>query len=536
MLSIPDKPYIYEINTRVWLTNLSRRYDKTTTLHTVPDADLDEIASYGVNTVWMMGAWERSPAARRSALNYLHEYRPALPDLTEADVTGSPYAIYRYEIDPDMGGRRGMAAFRRRLADRGLSLMLDFVPNHMATDSPWITHYPGFFVQATPGDYRRDDFGILQTRDHWGRTLYICRGRDPYFPPWIDTAQLNAFNPHLRAFITETLLEIAGQCDGVRCDMAMLMTNRVFEQTWSHYVRDMPRTEYWQDIIPVVKDHYPDFMFTAEVYWDMEYELQQQGFDYTYDKRLYDRLVDGDPEKVRTHLLADHQFQRRSVRFLENHDEPRAADTLGIDRQVSAATLAFTLPGAVLLFDGQLTGSIVKLPVQLGRAPVEPVNEGLRTFYVKLLTDLNQPIYTHGDWRLLDLKPPWGADPTSYNLLAHGWRDTVAVDYRVIVVNLSNQDVQGVVDLSEWFELLDGNWRLYDVVRDEMYERSGAELVNEGLYTLLGPYDFHVFRFEFIPPPLPHPPTEGDALETSETEIIPPDTNADTPPDPATTQ
>ena len=150
MLSIPDKPYIYEINTRVWLTNLSRRYDKTTTLHTVPDADLDEIASYGVNTVWMMGAWERSPAARRSALNYLHEYRPALPDLTEADVTGSPYAIYRYEIDPDMGGRRGMAAFRRRLADRGLSLMLDFVPNHMATDSPWITHYPGFFVQATP--------------------------------------------------------------------------------------------------------------------------------------------------------------------------------------------------------------------------------------------------------------------------------------------------------------------------------------------------------------------------------------------------
>ncbi len=510
MSSLPDKPIIYEINTRVWLTALSRKYGKTMTLRTVPADELDSIAEAGFNTVWLMGVWERSPAARRSALNYVHEYRPALPDMTDADVSGSPYAIYRYEVDSDMGGRRGMAALRERLAKRGLALLLDFVPNHMSTDTPWICDYPGFFVQGTPGDYRRDDFGIFRARDGWGRTLYVCRGRDPYFPAWIDTAQLNAFNPDLRAFVADTLLEIAAQCDGVRCDMAMLMTNRIFEQTWNHYVTDMPRNEYWRDIIPVVKDHYPDFTFIAEVYWDMEYELQQQGFDYTYDKRLYDRMVEGDPEKVRTHMLADPEFQQRSVRFLENHDEPRAAATFGIPRQVSSAVLTLTLPGALLLFDGQMTGSQVKLPVQLGRAPDEPVDEGLQTFYYKLLTDLNERIYIEGHWELLELHPSWDEYPTSYNLLAHGWQ--YEDDYRVVVANLSSEIAQGVIRLNRWEELENGSWMLYDVISDENYERTGTELVNDGLYISLAPYGFHLFRFEPVPPALPETLTRTESL------------------------
>jgi glycosidase len=506
MSSLPNKPIIYEINTGVWLTALSRKYGKTMTLRTVPDKELDVIANAGFNTVWLMGAWERSPAARRSALNYVHEYRPALPDMTDADVSGSPYAIYRYEVDPDMGGRRGMAALRQRLSKRGLSLLLDFVPNHMSTDTLWIHDFPGFFVQGTPGDYRRDDFSIFRARDGWGRTLYVCRGRDPYFPAWIDTAQLNAFNMDLRAFVVDTLLEIAAQCDGVRCDMAMLMTNRIFEQTWNHYVTDMPRSEYWRDIIPTVKDHYPEFTFIAEVYWDMEYELQQQGFDYTYDKRLYDRLVEGDPEKVRTHLLADLGFQQRAVRFLENHDEPRAAAALGIARQVASAVLALTLPGALLLFDGQLTGSKVKLPVQLGRAPDEPVDSGLQTFYDKLLRDLNESIYVDGEWELLDLQPSWDEYPTSYNLIAHGWQGEA--DYRVIVVNLSAETALGVIQLNRWEKLERGDWVLEDVISDESYERTGTELVNDGLYISLPPHGFHLFRFQPIPPSLP------DALDT----------------------
>ncbi len=505
MPSFPAKPLIYEINTRVWLTALSRRYRKTMTLSTVPDEVLDELAATGFSGVWMMGAWQRSPAARRSALNYVHEYRPALPDMTDADVTGSPYAIYRYEIDTDMGGRRGMESLRNRLAKRNLSLMLDFVPNHMSTDCPWIAQYPEYFVQGTPGDYRRDDFGLFRTKDAWGRSIYVCRGRDPYFPAWIDTAQLNAFNLQLREFVVETLLEIAEQCDGVRCDMAMLMTNRVFEQTWSHFVTDMPHNDYWRDIIPSVKDHYPEFLFTAEVYWDMEYELQQQGFDYTYDKRLYDRIIEGDPEKVRVHLLADQAYQRNMIRFLENHDEHRAADTLGIQRQVPAAALTFTLPGAMLFFDGQLTGSVVKLPVQLGRAPDEPVNGGLHTFYKKLLADLNDPIYADGEWWLLDLHPTSGEYPTSYNLIAHGWRNPANQQYRLIVANLSDQYAQGLVKLDGWKKLAEHDWRLIDVVSDDVFERNGTAIAKGGLHIELPGHGFHVLRFEVIPPPPPQP-------------------------------
>ncbi|MEM6281522.1 MAG: alpha-amylase family glycosyl hydrolase [Chloroflexota bacterium] len=503
MPSFPDKPYIYEINTRVWLTALSRRYHRTITLSTIPDEVLDDIQASNFNGVWMMGAWQRSPAARRSALNYVHEYRPALPDMTDADVSGSPYAIYRYEVDHEMGGRRGMASLRKRLAKRGLSLMLDFVPNHMSTDCPWIADYPELFVQGTPGDYRRDNFGLFKTKDAWGRSVYVCRGRDPYFPAWIDTAQLNAFNPELREHVIDTILEIAEQCDGIRCDMAMLMTNRVFEQTWSHFVRDMPNEEYWREVIPAVKEHYPEFIFSAEVYWDMEYELQEQGFDFTYDKRLYDRVLEGDPEKIRIHLLSDIDFQRKMVRFLENHDEPRAADTLGIERQVPAAVLTFTLPGAMLLFDGQLTGSVVKLPVQLGRAPDEPENEGLRLFYQKLFADLQHPIYTEGEWRLLELMPAWDEYPTSYNLIAHGWQHPTTGEYRLTVVNLSDQHAQGIVRVDAWSQLAEHDWHIVDVISDARYDHDGVDLLWNGLFVSLHGNGFHVFRFDAVIPPEP---------------------------------
>ncbi|MFZ4816598.1 MAG: alpha-amylase family glycosyl hydrolase [Phototrophicaceae bacterium] len=512
-MPFPDRPYIYEINTRVWLTALSRKYSKTITLSSIPDEDLDWIAERGFNVVWMMGAWQRSPAARRSALNYVHEYRPALPDMSEADVTGSPYAIYDYTIDREMGGRRGMAALRVRLARRNIALMLDFVPNHMATDSPWIAETPGLFVQGSVRDYARDDFGLFQAHDAWGRTVYICRGRDPYFPPWIDTAQLNAFSPALRERVIEVLLDIAEQCDGVRCDMAMLMTHRVFEQTWSHYVGDLPQREYWQAVIPVVRDHYPDFVFTAEVYWDMEYELQQMGFDYTYDKRLYDRILEGDAEKVRLHLLADVNFQHKMVRFLENHDEHRAADKLDGQRQPMAAVAVFTLPGAMLLFDGQLTGSKVKLPVQLGRAPDEPVDEGLLLFYSKLFEELRHPIYEQGEWWLLDLKAGWETQPNTYHLLAHGWQQVARQEYRLIVVNMGAQPTQGTVRLDAWRNLLGSGWLLTDVMAEHTYERQGDNLVHSGLYVELPAYGFQILRFEPIHATVILPEDESDRID-----------------------
>src|SRR5215213_5645783 len=149
-----------------------------------------------------------------------------------------------------------------------------------------------------------------------------------------------------------TVLDIADQCDGVRCDMAMLLLNRVFAQTWGERVGWPPPSEYWTDVIGAVRAAHPGFVFMAEAYWDLEHELQSLGFDFCYDKRLYDRLESGDAPSICQHLQADLDYQNRLVRFLENHDEPRAAATFTPDRERAAAVVIATLPGALLWHEG----------------------------------------------------------------------------------------------------------------------------------------------------------------------------------------
>jgi hypothetical protein len=156
--------------------------------------------------------------------------------------------------------------------------------------------------------------------------------------------------------VIETLKQIADQCDGVRCDMAMLVMNDIFGRTWNERAGPAPSTEYWPTVISAVRVAYPGFLFLAEAYWDLEWSLQQQGFNYCYDKRLYDRILQGPAEQVRLHLLADDDYQHRLVRFVENHDEPRAASAFGATRSQVAAVAALTQCGARLLHNGQLQG------------------------------------------------------------------------------------------------------------------------------------------------------------------------------------
>ena len=136
------------------------------------------------------------------------------------------------------------------------------------------------------------------------------------------------------------LERIAGQCDGVRCDMAMLVLPEVFERTWGI------RAElFWPKATEAVRRKHPDFLFMAEVYWDMEWTMQQQGFDYAYDKRLYDRLREGHARPVREHFHAGLDYQNKLARFLENHDEPRAAATFSAEVHEAAAVITFLGPG-----------------------------------------------------------------------------------------------------------------------------------------------------------------------------------------------
>ncbi len=374
----PKNPIIYEINTWVWLAELGKRLERPVNLGNIPAKEWDAVASLGADAIWFMGVWERSPAGIRIALEnegLRSEFERVLPDLGAEDVVGSPYCVRRYLVDGHLGGREGLAFAREQLAKRGVRLLLDYVPNHVAPDHPWVLQHPEYFIQGDSRDRQNDPHSFLEI----GETVFAC-GRDPYFPAWPDVLQLNAFHSGFRRAAIETVSEIASQCDGMRCDMAMLFLNFVFERTWGQRAGPRPEHEYWPELIQAVRRDYPEVIFIAEAYWDLEWELQQQGFDFCYDKRLYDRLEHDGPESIRPHLSGDRAYQSKLVRFIENHDEPRAAATFAPEKQRSAAVTIATLPGARLFHEGQFEGRKIRLPVFLARRPEEAPDQELRGF------------------------------------------------------------------------------------------------------------------------------------------------------------
>jgi hypothetical protein len=319
--------------------------------------------------------------------------------------------------------------------------------------------------------------------------FFAC-GRDPYFPAWPDVLQLNAFEAGLLHPVIETISSIAQQCDGIRCDMAMLFLNQVFERTWGGRAGLRPATEYWVDVISAVKSRYPGFLFIAEAYWDLEWELQQQGFNFCYDKKLYDRMGHGNAESIRLHLCADLAYQGRLLRFIENHDEPRAAVTFSLAKQRAVALTIATLPGIKLFHEGQFEGRKVRLPVFLGRRPDEPVDEDLRGFYGKLLEAVNREAFREGQWSLCE-RTGWPDNASFQNLVAWTW---VYDDERyLIVVNLSDCPVQAQVQV-RWVDAGGRKWHLIDVLSGATYERDGNDMLLPGLYVELGPWNYHFFR------------------------------------------
>ena len=483
----PARPIIYEINTWVWLNDLSNQYKRPITLDTVPSQEWDAIAALGVDAVWLMGVWERSPEGIRIAnenTDLIADFHRALPDYTPTDNVGSAYCVRNYIVDQHLGGPEGLASARQMLAQRGLRLMLDFVANHVATDHPWVIEHPEYFVQGTPNE-------LAQTSGEFfdAGGAVIANGRDPYFPPWSDVAQLNAFSPTLRQAITETLISIAEQCDGMRCDMAMLLINSIFKRTWGNRVGEPPSEEYWSEMFRAVRSKYPYVLFMAEAYWDLEWDLQQLGFDYCYDKRLYDRLVHDNAESVRLHLTASLDYQDKLVRFLENHDEPRAAATFSPEKERAAALILMTLPGAKLLYEGQLEGRKIRPPVFLARRPFQPIDAGLQAFYHQLLATITQADLLGGEWLLCECSG-WPDNSSDMNLVAWCWSQKES--YHLVVVNLSENQSQARIHLPR-NDLAARTWQLIDLMSGDVFQRDGDEIHKSGLYV-----DLHAWKFYFL--------------------------------------
>ena len=489
----PRYPSLYQINTRVWLTELSRVLGRPTTLDDVPDAELDRLAALGFDWIWLLSVWQTGDAGRlvsRSNPEWRREFAETLPDLSEDDIAGSGFAVTAYTVAEQLGGTAALARLRERLRSRGMGLMLDFVPNHTGLDHPWVDQHPDYYVQGTEEDLARAPANYTRLSRPAG-DLILAHGRDPYFPGWPDTLQLDYANPFLQDAMAGELLSIAEQCDGVRCDMAMLVLPDVFERTWGR-----PSPPFWPRATQQVRERVPGFCFMAEVYWDLEWTLQHQGFDYTYDKRLYDRLREGHARPVREHLHAAPEYQEKLARFLENHDEPRAAATFPEDRHQAAAALAYLAPGLRFFHQGQFEGRMRRISPHLGRGPNEEIDQRLEAFYGRLLAILRRPVLRDGEWRLLPCGVAWDGNPTWDNYVAYGWH--MGRDERLVVaVNAGPTYGQCFVRLP-FGDLAGRQWRLQDLLGSAVYTRDGSDLQTWGLFLDEPPWRAQVFALSAV--------------------------------------
>jgi glycosidase len=493
-------PSLYQINTRVWLRELSDRLGRAATLADIPDAFLDQVAAQGFDYVWFLGLWQTGPAGRQVSLSHpewLQEFQATLPDFTEADISGSPFAVTGYTLHRDFGREADLFSLKERLRARGLKLIVDFVPNHTAPDHPWVKQHPEFYVQGSEADLEREPHNYRQVETGQG-ALILAHGRDPYFAGWPDTFQLNYRHPRLREAMAQELLKLAGIADGVRCDMAMLVLPEVFQRTWGE--RSLPTDgsspvdePFWPETIGRVKAKNPGFIFMAEVYWDLEWELMQQGFDYCYDKSLYDRLLSRDASAVRAHLWADLAYQNKLARFLENHDEPRAAHDFPQPVHQAAAVVTYFTPGLRFFHEGQLEGRRVKVSMHLGRRPEEAIDPILEEFYGKLLACLKRSEVRDGRWQLLEIRPAWEGNPTWDRFLAYAWEGRTG---QRLLVAINYGPSQGQCHVAWPFVDMKGKKvTLQDLMHEARYEWEGDALLYRGLYVDLPAWGFHVFAW-----------------------------------------
>jgi len=392
------------INTRLWLCELGAKYGRPVTLATVPEEEwmtkFDRFDAF-----WFMGAFRPSVASREHALHYAHQYAYALPDIQpEEDVAGSPFAIPEYSPNPliaqDWEEWDGVVD---RLHGFGKKVYLDFVPNHVALDHPWAKSHPEYFIRGGVEDYVRNPGFYYPVVADDGQTYYLAHGKDPNYPEWADTLQLNYGNPEVQWAMEAVLLELVEHCDGVRCDMAMLLNPETFLRTWGWCMSEEDKqfiwnNRFWERAIPKVKARAAElgrdsFDFLAEAYWDRE--ALGCTFDYIYRSELYRKLLGvaagSDVNDLRGDLgyllaIADQEDLCHDVVYLENHDEERAARTMGLSFEKAAAAAIGLLPGTLLMINqGQEEGRQIRPPMQIGRPPLETSDLELDEYYQRLL-------------------------------------------------------------------------------------------------------------------------------------------------------
>jgi hypothetical protein len=481
-------PQLYQVNTRVWLTRLTRELGRPATLDDISTVSLERLAGLGFEWLYFLGVWQTGKVGRelsRSNPQWRAEYLRVLPDLTEEDICGSPFAVTGYTAAVEIGGNHGLQGLRERVNGSGMRLMLDFVPNHTAIDHPWASSHPDFFIQGTETDLQEEPRNYILVDTGQGSKIF-AHGRDPYFPGWPDTLQLNYANPALQQAMLGELIKAAALCNGLRCDMAMLILPEIFQRTW-----DLQAEPFWPQAIQAIREKDPDFTFMAEVYWDLEDALLAQDFDYAYDKRLYDLLRDNKVSEIHKHLGVSPTQQIHLARFLENHDEPRAAALFPTNQHQAAAVITYFSPALRFYHTGQLEGYRHKISIHLCRGPDEQGDPVLQQFYQRLLEVLRLDILQSGVWQQLSTKPAWEGNDSYTTFITGAWS---GINNRrvLVIVNYAPHQSQGYLQIP-FQEFAGEEVILKDLLGSDLYERQGDGLITTGLYLDLPAWGYYVF-------------------------------------------
>lgn len=476
---------LYQAHPRRILQELKEAGLPSASLAEIPDSWFSTIAEMGFDWIYLLGVWQTGQRSREVSISHpsiAKDHPNHLPDWTAADVCGSPFAIQSWTPHKDFGGLEGLRGFRESARRHGIKLMLDFVPNHVGLDHPWAITHPTWFFSA-PAESPESAAVASTSEGPW-----LMHGKDPYFPPWPDTFQLNLFHPEVRAAQRQIIVALASQCDGLRCDMAMLPLSDVFQSTWGQAASDIPgfavdTSDYWPGLINAARDIDQGFIFLAECYWDREWNLMCQGFDYCYDKRLYERLAHGNPEEVIGHLKAAPEFRDKCAHFLENHDEPRATTVLE-DRRRAAAVINYFAPGMRFVHQGQENGLRISDSVHLSRNANEPSESSEQDFYRRLIR--LSALASSLSWKLLFPEPAWPENLTHAHFVAMVIGEGTFPE--IVIVNYSSINSQCRVRW-EWTE---NPKNIVDSLQDfPLVQQSQEEIIKSGLYIDLPPWGYH---------------------------------------------
>jgi ADP-glucose type glycogen/starch synthase len=394
----------------VWLDQLSQQYARTiTTLDQVPDAELDRLAGWGFNALWLIGIWERSAASRRIK---------RLRGNPEAEA--SAYALHAYRVAAELGGEAALADLESRCTRRGIRLACDVVPNHTGIDSEWVIDHPDWFIQCDHPPYpgyrfsgpdlsehpavslriedgywdHRDAAVVFEHLEHGsGRRRYLYHGNDGTHMPWNDTAQLNFLLPEVRQAMSDLIVATARRFRLIRFDAAMTLARKHFRRLWfpppggsagvpsrsafwmetADFERAFP-VEFWREVVDRIHAEVPDTLLIAEAFWLMEsYFVRTLGMHRVYNSAFMNLLKQEENAKYRR-ILKDvlafnPEILKRYVNFMNNPDEASAVEQFGKeDKYFGVAVLLATLPGLPMFGHGQVEGYREKYGMEYRRA------------------------------------------------------------------------------------------------------------------------------------------------------------------------